>query len=101
MRSGVSVVPGADSRPPEIFPLRWQRPRLRLSLLTQREFQVFLLLGQGLSNRDISASLHIGERTVKLHVSAVLRKLLLESRLQAGLAAAEHVLTSGASPQPR
>ncbi|HEY1621097.1 MAG TPA: LuxR C-terminal-related transcriptional regulator [Streptosporangiaceae bacterium] len=96
MRSGVAlgIRPGGDPV------LRWHDSRLRLADLTRREFQVFMLLGQGLSNRDISGCLHIGERTVKLHVSSVLRKLLLESRLQAGLTAAEHVLVSSTGREP-
>ena len=60
----------------------------RLEQLSQRELQVFALLGMGLSNRRISAVLVIGERTVKTFVGRVLAKLGLESRLQAGLAAA-------------
>jgi DNA-binding NarL/FixJ family response regulator len=79
---------------PQSGELRWAHSLGRLVTLTEREFQVFMLLGHGLSNRRIGAALHIGERTVKLHVSNILRKLALESRLQAGLAAAEHALTS-------
>jgi DNA-binding NarL/FixJ family response regulator len=60
----------------------------RVEQLSQRELQVFSLLGMGLSNRCISAVLAIGERTVKTFVGHILAKLGLESRLQAGLAAA-------------
>jgi DNA-binding CsgD family transcriptional regulator len=69
---------------------RWAAQRNRIGELTRREHEVFLLLGEGLDNRKISLSLGVGERTVKLHVTSILRKLGLESRLQAGLAAAEH-----------
>lgn len=55
--------------------------------LSSREWTVFRLLGLGFDNRSIAFTLHIGERTVKRHVTAVLTKLELESRLQAGLAA--------------
>lgn len=55
--------------------------------LSSREWTVFRLLGLGLDNRAIAFRLHIGERTVKRHVTAVLTKLELESRLQAGLVA--------------
>lgn len=60
----------------------------RVEQLSQRELQVFSLLGMGLSNRRISAVLSVGERTVKTFVGHILAKLGLESRLQAGLAAA-------------
>ena len=71
---------------------RWATQRNRIGELTTRECEVFQLLGEGLNNRKISLSLGVGERTVKLHVTCILRKLGLESRLQAGLAAAEHAL---------
>ncbi|MBA3989255.1 MAG: DNA-binding response regulator [Idiomarina sp.] len=55
--------------------------------LTERQFQVLLLLGQGASNKDIATQLHIAETTVKTHVSAILDKLELDNRMQAGLLA--------------
>jgi DNA-binding NarL/FixJ family response regulator len=64
--------------------------RDRVHNLTKRENDVFLLLGEGLDNHKISRVLHIGERTVKLHVTSILRKLEVDSRLQAGLVAAEY-----------
>jgi DNA-binding CsgD family transcriptional regulator len=56
-------------------------------LLSVRERTVFQLLGVGYDNRSISRELSVSERTVKRHVTAILAKLKLESRLQAGLAA--------------
>jgi DNA-binding CsgD family transcriptional regulator len=56
-------------------------------LLTSREEAVFRLLGYGYDNRSIARELGISERTVKRYVTAILAKLGLESRLQAGLAA--------------
>ncbi|HEX5416881.1 MAG TPA: response regulator transcription factor [Chloroflexota bacterium] len=53
--------------------------------LTDRETDILRLLGQGLTNRDIAASLQIGEKTVKTHVSNILAKLGLQSRTQAAL----------------
>jgi DNA-binding CsgD family transcriptional regulator len=55
--------------------------------LTAREFAVFEWLGQGYDNRSIAREMNISERTVKRHVTVILAKLRLESRLQAGLAA--------------
>src|SRR5882757_2103493 len=55
--------------------------------LTPRERTVFQLLGFGYDNRSIARELRISERTVKRYVTAVLTKLKLESRLQAGLTA--------------
>jgi ATP/maltotriose-dependent transcriptional regulator MalT len=72
----------------------------RVEQLSQRELQVFSLLGMGLSNRCISAVLAIGERTVKTFVGHILAKLGLESRLQAGLAAAALVDREHGAPVP-
>lgn len=55
--------------------------------LTSRERAVFRLLGAGYDNRSIARELHISERTVKRYVTAILTKLELRSRLQAGLSA--------------
>ncbi|GLW22272.1 hypothetical protein Mame01_23150 [Microbispora amethystogenes] len=55
--------------------------------LTAREASVFELLGLGYDNRSIARMLSISERTAKRHITAILAKLRLESRLQAGLTA--------------
>lgn len=56
-----------------------------LELLTVRERQVFGCLGSGLTNSSIGRQLGISEATVKTHVSRVLAKLGLQSRVQAAL----------------
>ncbi|WP_207839181.1 response regulator [Williamsia soli] len=67
--------------------------RRDLSELTERERQVLSTLGAGLSNAQIASALFIGETTVKTHVSRVLNKLDLQSRVQAAIVAREHGLT--------
>ncbi|MEU6238136.1 LuxR C-terminal-related transcriptional regulator [Kitasatospora sp. NPDC047058] len=65
-----------------------QPPAAALSLtraLTPRERDVLELLGLGYDNRSIARELNISERTVKRFVTAILAKLRLRSRLQAGL----------------
>ena len=56
-----------------------------LAELTEREREVFAALGEGLSNHVIGRRLGISEATVKTHVSRVLSKLGLASRVQAAL----------------
>ena len=57
-------------------------PVLEAVRLTQRERQVVELLGEGLSNKEIAASLHVAIHTVKSHVHNVLEKLALHTRLE-------------------
>jgi len=55
--------------------------------LTRREREVLRLLGQGLSNRDIGAALYISAKTASVHVTHILQKLNVSSRVQAAVAA--------------
>ena len=61
------------------------------------------LLGGDLRNVDIAARLHISEKTVGHHVSAILAKLGVRSRREAARAAAERQIrpTDGEPVPPR
>src|SRR4051794_19328226 len=56
--------------------------------LTPREVEVLGLVAQGRRNADIAGSLFVSEKTVGHHVSAILRKLDVRTRGEAGAAAA-------------
>lgn len=51
--------------------------------LTQRQMQVLMHLGAGLSNKAIAEAIHLAEGTVKIHVAAIYQILRVNSRLEA------------------
>lgn len=67
--------------------------------LTARELEVLKLIGAGKANQEIAADLYIGIKTVKTHVSSILRKLELSDRTQAAIYANKHRLTGEDSPR--
>lgn len=69
-----------------------QAPEPEPDPLTPREEEVLQVLAQGLQNKEIAAQLHITERTVKFHVSAILAKLGAGNRTEAVAIAAQRGL---------
>lgn len=59
--------------------------REKLSGLTRRESQILEQIAKGLSNKEISDTLHISEGTVKVHVKSLLKKLEVKSRVEAAV----------------
>lgn len=60
--------------------------RTRLATLTDREREVLTLIVEGLSNREVGVRLFISPDTVKEHVSRILAKLEVASRIEAAVA---------------
>jgi len=59
-------------------------------LLTNREYEVFELIGKGCNNTDIAEQLYISVNTVKKHVSQIFSKLDIKERTQAAIMASSH-----------
>ncbi|MDJ0627673.1 MAG: response regulator transcription factor [Rhodobacter sp.] len=61
----------------------------RLSTLTNQQARILQLICEGKLNKQIAYDLSIAETTVKAHVTAIMRKLGVQSRTQAVLIAGE------------
>jgi two-component system, NarL family, response regulator LiaR len=59
-----------------------QRP---VESLTDREHEVLSLAAQGLRNKDIAKQLFVSVRTVEAHLTSILSKLQVDSRIEAVL----------------
>ncbi|WP_313758424.1 response regulator transcription factor [Tissierella sp.] len=57
----------------------------KINSLTKREYEILILIAEGLNNKDIADSLYISEKTVKNHVSNIFKKLDLNDRVQAAI----------------
>jgi NarL family two-component system response regulator LiaR len=85
----VQLVPEAAARL-----MREMRAPEKPEALTARETEVLELLARGRANKQIARELFVEEKTVKAHVSGILRKLGVSSRTQAALYAVRTGLVS-------
>lgn len=60
------------------------------AVLSAREREILVEIARGASNKEIARALHVAESTVKIHVQHILRKLDLQSRVQAAVWAIEN-----------
>jgi DNA-binding NarL/FixJ family response regulator len=79
MEHAVGTGPGADTR--------HTHARVRMDVLNDREREVAVAVGRGLSNAEIAGTLFMSVATVKTHVSRILAKLDLNNRVQIALLA--------------
>lgn len=63
--------------------------------LTSRELEILKYIVEGMSNKEIANALYISEKTVKNHITSLLRKLDVEDRTQAAVFAVSQGLFSG------
>lgn len=76
-------------------------PSPGLDLLTSREREVLVLIGQGRTNAEIAAEFVVGEGTIKTHINHVFTKLQLRDRAAAVVYAFDHDLVSPAANRRR
>jgi DNA-binding NarL/FixJ family response regulator len=50
--------------------------------MTAREREVIMLLGEGLTNKEIAQKIHVSTYTVKSHIHNIMEKLALHTRLE-------------------
>ena len=94
VRAAVTGEEHLDAAVARLLARRMASPQVGVTSLTARERDILVLVGQGLSNREIADRLVISERTARTHVSNVLSKLQLSSRTQAALLAIREGLVS-------
>jgi DNA-binding CsgD family transcriptional regulator len=87
LRREMPPVAGRHHSGRKLIPTRIAAACRHVHTLSSRERTIFEFLGLGYDNRSIAHELRISERTVKRHITSILGKLSLESRLQAGLTA--------------
>jgi DNA-binding CsgD family transcriptional regulator/tetratricopeptide (TPR) repeat protein len=92
-RAGISVEEPAE------LPTAAAPPTVEAELgLTRREVEVLRLVALGRTNREVASTLFISEKTAGVHVSNILRKLDLRSRVEAGAYAHRVGLLDDAGP---
>lgn len=64
--------------------------RVTHNILTRREKDILYQITLGKSNKEISADLHITEKTVKTHITNILGKMGLQDRTQAAIYAVKN-----------
>ena len=92
-RAVVYVLSEEEPKPPTLVAVLEQQPQPPADepseRLTAREREVALLVGRGLTNRQIAKEFSISKRTAEHHVARILKRLGLHSRSQVAAWATE------------
>jgi DNA-binding NarL/FixJ family response regulator len=70
--------------------VRKRRPEEPIQLLSERELEIFRLLGQGYETADIAGMLHVSKKTVHAYYERMRRKLKVPNSTQLQLEAVRH-----------
>lgn len=74
-------------------PDRSRKAKERLARLTEREHEVAVAVGQGLTNAEIATALHLSVPTVKAHIGRLFAKLACGNRVQIAICVHDAGLT--------
>ncbi len=69
--------------------LTGEQPQDPLGALSEREREILSLVAEGMTNREIGERVHLAEKTVKNHMTNILGKLHVRSRVEAALLASK------------
>ncbi len=85
------ISPSTTARLLDQFALRSETtpPAQPVEPLTDREEEITLGIGRGLTNAELAATLHVSLSTIKTHVNAVMRKVGSRNRVQLAIWAYE------------
>lgn len=92
LRRGESFVPDEfldSARGEDDGTVKRDEVLIRMATLTHQQARILDLIKAGMLNKQIAYELSIAETTVKAHVTAIMRKLGVQSRTQAALLASE------------
>jgi DNA-binding NarL/FixJ family response regulator len=101
-RGESAITPAMTTRVLTEFKRLWEQPNpAQRSGLTEREVSILRLIAQGLSNKEIGASLSLSEKTIKNYITVILQKLQLNDRTQAAVYAVQNGLVEQGDASPR
>ncbi|GAX90286.1 response regulator [Effusibacillus lacus] len=92
VHKGDSIIHPSMTKKLITYHQRQSEPKASDNELTEREKEVLLGLVKGLSNKEIAAQLYISDKTVKIHISKIFKKLNVKSRSQAVIYAVQNQL---------
>ncbi len=75
---------------PKLMKNRYSAERYEPTRLTEREASILALVGNGKTNQEIAAELHLSHGTIKNHISQILATLELRDRTQLAIYAIRH-----------
>ena len=87
-----SILKAKDRKNFEEFFLSPEKPSPEAPDLFRREADVLQLMSKGYSNKEIAGNLKISERTVKNHITSLMRKLNVQNRTHAVIVAQQYHL---------